>query len=230
MTFSDPVGGDETGEHHWIVEGGVLVAWPAGVPVRSDLHLSQPERATISMLLRTGVPEEAEEAARATTFVTPDGHVPVPPVDEVLSDWGSVIPVGPDGGDIVVLQILTHTPFGALRTWFIVDRGPVKASGLGPPPREPDIVVQRPMDLALEERAGSIDVLSSLERGGVHGDTGKLMMFLGGFDSPECQAARRTLATPRDHLWGRLAAILGSPGWSDLANRWLAGRQRSGDT
>ena len=69
--------------------------------------------------------------------------------------------------------------------------------------------------MALLERAGEIDLLESLEGGDVIGEPRSLMMFLGGFDVPECLAARRSVATPTDDALGRFGLLVSSTAWQD---------------
>jgi hypothetical protein len=199
--------------HHQVFRDGALVAWDEGLPDHVDVHLAHQSEANRALLLGTG---DGQQLASMTYLIVEGEERPVPPVDEALVRWGDELPRVPGVGEILIVQIVTGTPFGDLRTWFRIDGGPVVEAGVGHPGRDPDIVVQRRLRLALLERAGTIDVLDSLEGGGVHGDSGKLMMFLGGYDAPECRAARRTLASSADMGVAGLGAVLGSSAWEGV--------------
>jgi hypothetical protein len=209
--------------HHQVFEGGRLVTWRAGRATDPDVCLRQPVTVNLAMLTRRELGNEMMQASRiidvAGVHGNDGGHGWVPPLDEVRSGWGAGLPAFPGVGELTVQQVVTETPFGDVSVWFRIVGGPIVEAGVGFVAVEPDIVVERRFGFALRERSGAIDVLESLEGGGVQGDNRKLMLFLGGFDTDECTAARRALTSPTDEPLAFLGEVLSSPGWAAAADR-----------
>lgn len=217
--------------HHQVFERGRLVDWRRGPADQPDVSLRQPASANLRMLTRRGLGNDLMCASRLVgdggggSGGSADGDDLggwVPPLDEVETAWGRALPTYPGVGEHVVQQEVTETPFGDVTMWFRIDGGPVVDAGVGVSTTEPDVTVRRRFGPALRERAGRIDVLESLDGGGIAGDTGKLMLFVGALDADECADARRALARPTDEPLVFLGEVLSSPGWTVVADRLAA--------
>jgi hypothetical protein len=212
-------GGELT--HHQAFAGGRLAAWrrgPAPAP-GPDLVLRQPLDAHVGMLAR-GARGDGNPVLQRTLVVDPTsgrGLAPAP-LDEVVLDWGSGLPAVPTAGPFVVRQVLTHAPYGTVTTWHRAVEARMAGGGLGDPPGdEPVVTVRRRFADAMAERSGHIDVLESLQRGQIQGQTHLLMLLLGIYDSDECRDGRRALTTPATRHLAVLGELFASPGWRAVA-------------
>jgi hypothetical protein len=216
VTYVDADHGSAT--QFQVFRAGRLDQWRRGLPdAVEDLRLRQPADILTAMLLRSGDPASLLEA---TEVVDPgSGQVWLPPpLDEVRLPWAEELPVIPTVGSFGVQQTLVGTPFGDLDLHARIDRGRLVDVALGMLPSA-DLLVVRGYDQALQERAGEIDLMDSLEGGRVEGDFQLMTVFIGLYESDECVAARQALTHPWCAPLTRLGAWLSSPEWDGMAQR-----------
>jgi len=167
------------------------------------------------MLTRQGLGNEV--LAGTTVVDTASGQDrPPPPLDELFVDWSAGLPPVRAAGRLVVQQVLTGSPFGAVTTRLVLDGGRIGDLALGRSDTPPDVLVVRRYGRALAERRGALDLLDSLEGGRLVGDRRAVRTFLAAYGSDECRAARRRLTTPSCRPLAVLGELLSSQRWHTL--------------
>lgn len=214
------VDGADTVVHHQVFRGGRLTRWAGGPTEEADLVLLQPLSINLAMLTRVSL----GNGLLAETRVVVDGRFDAPcvppPLDEVLEPWGAKLPMVPTAAELVVVQVLTGSPFGTVSTVHHVVQGRVVESRLGSSDTA-DVVATRAYPDAMAERAGDLDVLESIRHGDVVGSFLSVGLFLGIYDSDECRESRMSLTSPAMAPLAILGSLLESPGWRSTCKRLI---------
>ena len=215
VTYVDP--SDDAGLQFQVFRAGRLDQWHRGAPSSEDLRLRQPPDVMAAMLLRSGDPVALLEGTEVVDPVSGRAWWP-PPLDEVRQPWTAPLPVIPAVGSFGVQQTLRGSPFGDVALHARIERGRVVDVALGVLPSA-DLLIERRYDLALQERAGLLDLMDSMDGGRIDGDFQLMTVFLGLYESDECVAARLALTNAWCDGVARLGAILSSSEWDRTADR-----------
>lgn len=173
------------------------------------------------MLTRTG---DGNALIRAVVVIDPKTGVEhaAPPLDEISLEWARDLPEIPTARTFTVEQRLTESPFGTLTMHYRLHRGRVIEAGLGSLGAS-DIIIGRRYDRAVNERAGHLDLMESVEGGHIQGDLSLLTLFLGIYDSDECRDSRRRLEISCREQLSELGLILSSSSWREYASTLVEG-------
>jgi len=212
IAFRTPAGDD----HELVIADGRLVAWDLGT--ESDVVVVQDIDLQLATTTRVGIGNRVLEGTRV--LIDDELHRP-PPLDDVFFGGFTDLPQAVGATLLAQIEVIGG-PFGTATYWQRWVDGRRVGTGLGTCDEQPDIYARRLFYLMIEERAGRLDLLDSLEGGEVRGAWPLLMTFAGLLASPEYLAGEDQAACGGGETLATLGVLLESRGWAQVGS--LIGR------